>query len=110
MQRKKWLIVPFVINLMAIVLTQLTVPAYDFIIESNPVNNFFYQHFGSFIFAPFITIFVIFIYIPILTDIIIKKTHKGENYRRRFEWIIICIACCVFLVDFMNNLVIFLSL
>jgi hypothetical protein len=110
MERKKWLLVPFVINLFAIVLTQLTVPVYDFVVEANPVNNFFYQSFGSFIFAPFLTFLVVFLIIPFGLEMILKVTDDGEKYRKHFEWTMIFIACGLFSMDLINNLIVFVSI
>jgi hypothetical protein len=110
MKRKKWFIIPFVINLFAIVLTQLTVPVYDFVVEANPVNNFFYQSFGSFIFAPFLTLFILFLVLPSGVEFFISKTADGEKYRKHMEWAVILCACSIFSADLINNIIVFLSI
>jgi len=106
MQRKKWLFIPFLINMFAIIITQLLVPTYDFVVEANPVNNFFYQSFGSFIFSPLWTIFILFVLYPIVIDLIIKLMKKvNENDMRKiFEWFMISCATVIFSVDLINNI------
>lgn len=104
MERLKWLLVPFAINMMALAITQVVVPNYA-VREINPVSNYFYDTFGSFLFCPLWTAFILFCLYPIGIEIMVKyyKKSSGKDKRRFFEWFMIAVSVVIFSIDLAND-------
>jgi len=109
MERKKWFILPFSLNMLALIITQIVIPANPMFIEANPFVRFIYETFGHFYFMPIYSIFMFFFIMPRLLDWVISKTNNGEQYRKIFEWLFIGMAIVWTSADFFNNLIVFVN-
>ena len=109
MERQKWIILPFSLNMLALAITQILVPASPMFVEANVFARHLYEVFGHFYFMPIYSVIVFFVILPKFLDWLIAKTENGEQYRRVFEWLFIGMAMIWTSIDFLNNLIIFVN-
>lgn len=109
MERKKWLLMPMVMNFVSVFLTELLVPNYPQFVEANPIARTLFSVFGSFYVVLIISGFFILYLTPKFCDWLIRHTEQGETHRNQFEWLLIGMFSVALSIDMINNLVVFFS-
>jgi hypothetical protein len=104
--RRKLLLIPFMINLSALILTQLLI-SHELIYETNPIARWSYGIFGNF-FVQLLIWTGLYFALPRLHRGLVRITMNGEKYSSMLEKCLIVCLTIFFLIDFANDLIIFL--